>query len=241
MKATPTRSPTRSPTRCSKEQMITNDVLEQKLSYKYPYTKLTLRQRNRRKRKLTCLLIAACFDSSQKKDDPMNSFFTNNKLLLCDVLSLLDEIRLDLQVIFKINVSSLSETDTIPAPVRDEIPQIAKILFSESSQAGYERMRTGLMNNPQSSHIKRPSSYQLAKNRPAIEPFDVVHDESVQCFLNKTQPDICINNTTEDELELVSKIPEYTPSSFITTEGNENINISDAYKLIESDKKRRMR
>ena len=91
------------------------------------------------------------------------------------------------------------------------------------------------------SHIKIPSSYQLAKKRSAIEPFDVVHDESVQCFLNKTQPDICINNTRVDEFQLLSKVPEYTPSSFINTPGNKKINISDAYKLIESDIKRTMR
>ena len=213
-----------------------------KYGYKTSYKKLENIIKKRRVNKITCMLLASCLSKDErKKDNWVSDFLLNNKLIVCDVLAIIDDIRLKLQNITKVNLSSLTEEDKLaslteedmlPSPMEyktSAIASFASIILSESSQSGYTRMRKALVEQHNVSENELPTYYKIAKNRPKIESFSVKPDDCDPWFRN-TIPNVdCnINDTTLNETTALQ--PLYTPSSFINTD----IDIKDAYEKIKA-------
>ena len=226
--------------RCNKDELLSQQILDAGKQFTKPYNQLSLRERTRRRRKLFLLLVASCLDKKVAKTKNMNKYLFKNKNLVCEVVSLLDDLRLDLQMLTKVNVSSITQLESLPSPDvaedKSSASALANIIYNESSQAAYSRIRSELIKHPNIQKEDVPSSYMLAKKRPAMEAFVVVPDaDAVACY---NTANMSINKTNHTEVSILPKI-EYTPSSFIQRSGAIKIDFTESYeKLKESSAKK---
>lgn len=92
-----------------------------------------------------------------------------NKELVCNIISLTDDIPLEIQNITKVNLQSL-KGDNILHTVEDEKSPdyLVNIILADSSQSNYQCIWKFLNTN---CDLELPSYYKCAQKRSKIEPF----------------------------------------------------------------------
>lgn len=143
--------------------------------YRYPYSKLTIRERFRRIDDIGMKIIAACLDRKIARDEGID-YIIGNESFGHEVLNILHglkerielKLKLDLQCIAEPKVCELVEKeDDILHLTNDlevnqnETMDIAIAITEEVSSRGYERIRKKLSNV-----MELPSQYKLRKNLP---------------------------------------------------------------------------
>ena len=106
-----------------------------------------------------------------------NGLFKKNLSLAKDVSVYLDAIKLFIiQDVTRININEVSncEIPRQPIEVSEEQRQpLEGIIFNETIQNGYLRIRMTLIGDDQCIKEYLPSIYQITKNRPEVESFEV--------------------------------------------------------------------
>lgn len=149
----------------------------------------------------------------------------NNKELFNDIISLMEDTRLELCKITNV---------AIPNPLRSSTPltpatssglkqlKLASMMIIESSLLGYTWMRKAMEGKQ-----NLPSYYMMTRDQPSIDPFII--DNTNSSII--TNDNLCNINLTTVEQPNVSSIeakPTYVPLSFL--EQTDTINLTDTFK-----------
>ena len=182
-------------------------------------------------------LIFLCVDTNKFSARGIKNHLVNNKEVVIDVLSLMDDIRCVLQDLTRIKLDLLQD-DLLPSLIQNNLCDqnkkidegIAHIILTETSQSGYSRIRRSLIDHHNFTKKILPSYYFLAKQRPNFESF-VVDDSDNKLFF-ASLPEDDINSTAYSPSRTNHATAPITPSSFI---GNTEIKFEDALEQIQKE------
>ena len=192
-------------------------------------------RKEKKTRQISCLLISTCVSPKRFREKGLDILY-QNKELVGNIIALIDDIRLDIQYISKVNLQSVHEEDTLPVENIEDVDNIADTILCDSSRSSYERIRKSLNSK---GKMTLPSYYQLAKRRPQIESFSIRKEDNTCPWYDagRKSNTLCINSTVEEQTQTIVPIEKYTASSIIAHHSNENskLQLSDVYEKIKKE------
>ena len=163
--------------RTSQRCKFKEDVLSH--YYKVPFGKLKMNERRRRMAEIGKVIFGACINRKEFKKDS-EDYLMHNKDLVIEMVNLLDGIKDYVQMKTKVKVEDLQSFAVAP-PENDREGLIEELdcgkkehklaiaLLGETTQRGFERIRTKLKEN---TDVSLPSFYRVTKNRAKIVPIE---------------------------------------------------------------------
>ena len=156
-----------SPARIGHKSKWVNTVLEKAEKYRKQFSKLVLRQRQRRVHDLANEIIASCVDQDSLKAEG-HSYFVRNKTLAVDCMTVIDLVK-D-RILYGLHISSCEIEEEV-TPQREHAEKQKKdtsfasalCVLNECSVRGYNRIRKELISN-----LPLPDYRSLTKSRPQI-------------------------------------------------------------------------
>ena len=98
--------------RRTKYQKIIDDVLDDSAQFHFSFSKISVKERSRRTRKLATLIIAACIDKSKLRKGK-EIYLKHNMVLSGDIQMLMDATKDEIQKIILVNLSA-EESQLVP-------------------------------------------------------------------------------------------------------------------------------
>ena len=98
-----------------KEKIYIENVLKEGKEYRFPFKKLSMRERVRRVNCLVYKTLAACIDKREFKKEKMG-YLRENTDLAVDLLTVIDMMKDRVQHILKINLMTVSQYYVTPPP-----------------------------------------------------------------------------------------------------------------------------
>ena len=98
--------------RRTKYQKIIDDVLDDSAQFHFSFSKISIKERSRRTRKLATLIIAACIDKSKLRKGK-EIYLKHNMVLSGDIRMLMDAAKDEIQKIILVNLSA-EESQLVP-------------------------------------------------------------------------------------------------------------------------------
>ena len=220
--------------RRTKSEVICQDLQEKSAKYRFQYSSLSMRERNRRVSFLAEEVLASCINISELKRSGSN-YIQRNKDLLIDVVTVMDMVKLKLEHMMKMRLSSAGDEITLP-PSNDKVLKLAKSMLAETTRSSYDRLRKEF-NVLDMSESKFPSYYSITKgSRPTIIPFDInnvrvdttLEDIGITAMSTENINDTGATHTVQPQLQLIR-----TPKSYIN---RTDITVKDAFENIKRSK-----
>ena len=197
--------------RSTKKTALNNQLIDENVCHFYsPYKFINDRGKQNRIRSITLNLIGSCIGSKNYSTKGVE-YLSGNIELVNDVLSLIDDIKIELHRITEV---AMHKIEDVPCPTKETLHELAMVMISESSCAGYSRMRKAMIGELKDLTGNLPSYYMATKDRPKIESF-IIDNKSNSIIVG--HDDITNINSTDLDVHgeelLVGK--KYTPSSFL--------------------------
>ena len=153
----------------SNKQIFADDVmLRAKKKYRRPFKKLKYYQRKERVKELSRDVVASCFRGY--------SDLEKNKQLGIDVITLLDEVKMNICMQLNLSFTEIQKYMTPPADHENEEDEdkpeefdMAVALLGEVTAGGYNRLRSLLVKTKWTDVKKFPSFYKLTQSRPRVD------------------------------------------------------------------------
>ena len=182
------------PIRLSNDALFVKNILFNTRSYRRRFVELKDRERTRRSTQIANTIISGCVDREQLFVDGGDYLFKNKELAV-DIVALLDSVKLMIQKKIKYNLATVTnsnpsqheEEDTpeirylkalqiLSEASSDILKNTAQQLLTESTAAGYARMRKTLLNDLKLDSKALPSYYTITKSRPQVISMDIIQD-----------------------------------------------------------------
>ena len=166
--------------------MLKKDVLYNSNNYyRVPFGSLKMRQRRHRMKDIAKKLLAACVDRKEYHNSNKDEEYLQlNQSLAIDILNLIDGVKEYLESQIKLRFDAVLDMAMEPVAgdkegligeldMQKKSHALALALLSETTSAGYSRMKKALGKvNNESTNI--PSYYKITKEtRPPISPFSI--------------------------------------------------------------------
>ena len=160
------------------------------------YMDLTIRETRKRVIMESQHILASNVCPKYLEKDEMD-YLKNNISLAKDVSIYLDAIKLFLiQDVMRINIKHVSNCDLSRPQIFEvsegESQPLGGVIYGETSKNGFSRIRKVLIENEVCSKEDMPSIYQITKNRPKVESFEVTPESSPEAGVSYI-------TTTEEE------------------------------------------
>ena len=134
--------------RRTKSEVMCQSLREKSAKYRFQYSSLSMRERNRRVSFLAEEVLASCINTPELIRAGFD-YIQKNKDLLIDVVTVMDMVKLKLEHILKMRLSTAGDEITLP-PSDDKVLKLAKSMLAEITRSSYDRLRKEFNANDQS-------------------------------------------------------------------------------------------